>query len=95
MGGQLGGPFVKHVAQGCWLAILVRGTCLFKQMALEQPRLRSWVIAGAAVSCLAQQLSEMAEASFQLQGASLLWRMMHGCVPKCLFMEQVVCGHPW
>ncbi|CAK9083963.1 unnamed protein product, partial [Durusdinium trenchii] len=29
---------------------------------------RSWVITGAAVSCLGQQLSEMAEAAFQLQG---------------------------
>lgn len=30
---------------------------------------RSWVICGAAVSCLGQLLSEMAEAAFQLQGA--------------------------
>lgn len=30
--------------------------------------LKSWVICGAAVSCLGQQLSEMAEAAFQLQG---------------------------
>ncbi|CAE7658745.1 unnamed protein product [Symbiodinium pilosum] len=35
---------------------------------LGGPFVKSWVIAGAAVSCLAQQLSEMAEASFQLQG---------------------------
>ena len=32
---------------------------------------RSWVICGAAVSCLGQQLSEMAEAAFQLQGADV------------------------
>lgn len=31
---------------------------------------RSWVICGAAVSCLGQQLSEMAEAAFQLQGGA-------------------------
>lgn len=35
---------------------------------LGGPFVKSWVIAGAAVSCLAQQLSEMAEGAFQLQG---------------------------
>ncbi|CAK9091826.1 Probable polyamine transporter At3g19553 [Durusdinium trenchii] len=38
----------------------------------------SWVITGAAVSCLGQQLSEMAEAAFQLQGMA-----EDGWLPTC------------
>eukprot|EP00913_Durusdinium_trenchii_P019570 g18397.t1 len=40
--------------------------------------LESWVITGAAVSCLGQQLSEMAEAAFQLQGMA-----EDGWLPTC------------
>ncbi|CAE7450722.1 RMV1 [Symbiodinium necroappetens] len=45
---------------------------------LGGPFVKSWVIAGAAVSCLAQQLSEMAEGAFQLQGMA-----EDGWLPSC------------
>ena len=67
MGGQLGGPFVKPRTQNRQKLLASRQSVnLIRNSTGKQTR--SWVIAGAAVSCLAQQLSEMAEGAFQLQG---------------------------
>ena len=67
MGGQLGGPFVKPRTQNHQKLLASRQSVnLIRNSTGKQTR--SWVIAGAAVSCLAQQLSEMAEGAFQLQG---------------------------
>jgi len=51
--------------------------------------LKSWVICGAAVSCLGQQLSEMAEAAFQLQGMA-----EDGWLPSC-FAQRSRFDTPW